>query len=97
MANNVKFIEDNNKMTIIDEGKEIELEILFTFEDTERFKKKYVLYMDPNDEDGNLNASIYDDEGNLYPIESDEEWEMVEEVFGAFVDESEGDEDEEEA
>ena len=34
-------------------------------------------------------ASIYDDEGKLFPIETPEEWEMVEEVFQSFMAESE--------
>ena len=33
---------------------------------------------------GKFYASIYDDDGKLLPIETDEEWEMVEEVLGAF-------------
>ena len=31
----------------------------------------------------------YDDEGNLLPIETDEEWAMVEEVLGAFGEDEE--------
>ena len=37
-------------------------------------------------------AAIFDDEGGLFPIETPEEWELVEEVFQSFV--SEEDEDE---
>ena len=32
---------------------------------------------------------IYDDAGQLFPIETPEEWEMVEEVFQSFMAESE--------
>ena len=34
-------------------------------------------------------ASCYDDQGNLYPIESEEEWEMVEEVINTFAEDEE--------
>jgi len=79
---------EDNKLVVIDEkGNEIEMEILFTFDDDAR-KKKYVIYFNPNDKEENLYASIYDDEGHLYPIEDDEEWDMVEEVIGTFMEEN---------
>lgn len=71
-----------------EEGKEVEMEILFTF-DNEELKKQYVLFKNNNDESDEIFASCYDDEGNLFPIESDSEWEMVEEVLGAFIEENE--------
>ena len=55
------------------------------FDDT---NKKYVIFEDPNDELGEVFAYSYDDEGNLSAIETDEEWEMVEEVLGAFSEEN---------
>ncbi|MGN1345085.1 MAG: DUF1292 domain-containing protein [Traorella sp.] len=79
---------DSNTLYIKDEnGKEIAYDILFTFEN-EQTKKQYVVFVDPNDEDGEVFASCYDEEGNLLPIETDEEWEMVEEVLGAFDEEN---------
>lgn len=78
---------DTNTLFIKDEtGKEIEMEILFTFDD-EGTGKQYVVFADPQDEEGEVFASCYDDEGNLLPIETDEEWAMVEEVLGAFGEE----------
>ena len=78
---------DSKTLYIKDEnGKEVAMDILFTFEN-EQTNKQYVLFMDPNDETGEVFASRYDDEGNLLPIETDEEWEMVEEVLGAFDEE----------
>lgn len=78
---------DSNTLFVKDEtGKEIEMEILFTFEN-EELKKQYVVFVDPSDEDGEVFASCYDDEGNLLPIETESEWEMVEEVLGAFNEE----------
>ena len=76
-----------NTMYVADEtGKEVRMEILFTFEANE---KKYVIFQNPEDEDGEVFASCYDDNGNLLPIETDEEWEMVEEVLGSFMEERE--------
>ena len=66
-----------------EDGKEMEMEILFTFENEEK-QRKYVVFSDPQDESGEVYASAYDEAGNLLPIESEEEWAMVEEVLGAF-------------
>ncbi len=79
-----------NKINVVDDqGNEIEFEVLFTFDD-EDSGKKYVLYYDPTQEETNVFASIYDDEGKLFEIETPEEWEMIEEVFQTFVANEEG-------
>lgn len=81
-------ILDNDTIIVTDEeGNEQEVEILFTFESDEG--KKYVLYFDPKEEEPYVNASIYDDEGGLFPVESVEEWDMIEEVFNTFMAEDE--------
>lgn len=77
------MLESNTLFVRDEDGAEMEMEILFTFED-EATKKKYVVFQDPQDEDGEAFASAYDEDGNLLPIESDSEWQMVEEVLGAF-------------
>ena len=78
---------DSTRLVVIDdEGKEIEMEILFTFEDDSR-TKQYVLYTNPLDEEGEVFASSYDNEGHLFPITDEAEWQMVEEVFAAYTDE----------
>lgn len=78
---------ETNSLFVNDEyGNEVKMEILFTFEDESR-GKKYVLFMEPENESGEVFASAYDDQGNLLPIETDEEWAMIEEVLGAFQDE----------
>ncbi len=82
----------DNKITIYDEaGNEVEnLEILFEFESDDQ---NYVLLHDPNSESGEVMAFKYDSEdqgeGKLMPIETDQEWDMIEEVLGAFEDEQE--------
>lgn len=85
------MLETNTLFVRDESGKEVEMEILFTFED-EATKKKYVVFEDPNDEDGEVFASAYDDEGNLLPVETDSEWQMIEEVLGAFSAEEENEE-----
>lgn len=80
---------DNEVMTfkvISDEGKEIECEVLFTFE-SEETKKNYIVYTDNSiDEEGNVRvfASIYnpdEPETKLLPIETDKEWKIIETIL----------------
>lgn len=80
---------DSNCLYVKDEnGNEKKFIILFTF-DNDETKKQYVVYQDLQNDSGDVYASIYDDKGNLYPIESDEEWDMVEEVINTFVEDEE--------
>ena len=80
---------EENKMYVIDDaGNEIEMEILFTFANEES-GKNYVLFLNPQDDSDEVFVASYDEEGNLAEVTSEEEWTMVEEVFGAFVDEQE--------
>ena len=77
------MLESNTLYVHDEDGKEMEMEILFTFENEEK-QRKYAVFSDPQDESGEVYASAYDEAGNLLPIESEEEWAMVEEVLGAF-------------
>ncbi len=81
-------MEANKIQVIDDQGNEKEFEVLFTF-NNEELGKQYVLYYDTTVEEPSVFASIYDDAGQLFPIETPEEWEMVEEVFQSFMAESE--------
>ncbi|MCI8850776.1 MAG: DUF1292 domain-containing protein [Erysipelotrichaceae bacterium] len=83
LESNTLYVNDEN-------GNEMELEILFTFENDE-IGKKYVVFADPQDESGEVYASAYDEAGNLLPIETDAEWSMVEEVLGAFSQDEDSD------
>ncbi len=71
---------------INDEGKEIDCEVLFTFESDET-KKNYIVYTDNTiDEEGNTKvyASIYnpgEDETKLLPIETEKEWKIIETIL----------------
>lgn len=84
-----------NKIIVVDDNdKEIEMEILFTFE-SEELGRQYVLYLNPEDETGEVFASAYTEEGDLLEISDEKEWAMIEEVFESFVIKSEEDEEEE--
>ena len=69
-----------------DNGKEIECEVLFTFESDET-KKNYIVYTDNTiDDDGNTKvyASVYnpnEEETKLMPIETDKEWKIIETIL----------------
>ncbi len=69
-----------------DEGKEVECEVLFTFE-SEETKKNYIVYTDnTTDEEGNTKvyASIYNPneaETKLLPIETEKEWKIIETIL----------------
>ena len=82
---------------INDEGKEIECEVLFTFESDET-KKNYIVYTDNTvDEEGNTKvyASIYNpdqDETKLLPIETDKEWKIIETILEELQNEIQGNE-----
>lgn len=78
---------DSNSIYVKDEnGNEKRMTILFTF-DNEVTKKQYVVFQDPEQDE--VYASAYDENGQLLPIETDEEWEMVEEVINTFVEDNE--------
>lgn len=80
-------MSESNKIIITeDDGTEVEMEILFTFDDDSR-NKSYVLFTDPKDDEGEVFACSYDDNGTMIPVEDPKEWEMIEEVFGTFVEE----------
>lgn len=82
-------MEDTNIMTITDEsGQEKEVEIILTFED-DKNNKTYVLFRDVNADDGNVYAYSYDEDGNMNDIIDEAEWEMCQEVLGAFLEEDE--------
>ena len=76
-----------NSFTMIDEnGKEIEYDVLFTFESDET-KKNYIAYTDnTKDENGNIQvyASTYDSEDpetKLEAITTDKEWKVIETIL----------------
>ncbi|WP_243386229.1 DUF1292 domain-containing protein [Bacillus kexueae] len=87
------------QITIIDEeGNEQLCEVLFTFEN-EQFGKSYVLYYpvgaeEDENEEIEIHASSFvpneeGENGELKPIETEEEWDMIEEMLNTFLDDEE--------
>ena len=81
--------EKKGIFTIVnDEGKEIECEILFTF-DSDETKTSYIVYTDNTlDEEGSTKvyASVYDPTGQnpaLMPIETEKEWLVIENILSS--------------
>ncbi|MFH0993493.1 MAG: DUF1292 domain-containing protein [bacterium] len=75
-----------------EEGKEINCEIIMTF-NSDEFAKSYVVYQVVGDETGEYFAASYNpddgDEGKLGQIESEAEWDFVEEVLESYLDDLE--------
>ena len=80
-------LKDNQIIIEDDDGQEHLMEILFTYDHEER-GKSYVFFFDPDNEEEVLVMS-YNDEGELFPIDDDEEYEEIEEVFNAFEEDPE--------
>ena len=92
--------EKKNKFIVInDEGKEIECEVLFTFE-SEETNKNYIVYTDNTmDEIGNIKvyASIFDpnnENTKLEPIETEKEWKIIENILETLQEEAKKETDE---
>ncbi|MEH7354212.1 DUF1292 domain-containing protein [Neobacillus drentensis] len=89
---------EDRYITLIDEnGDEQLFEILFTF-DSDEFEKSYVFFypVGANEDEEEIDILTYayiptEDGGfgELMEIETDEEWDMVEEVFNTFNEEQE--------
>ncbi|ASV68906.1 DUF1292 domain-containing protein [Cytobacillus sp. FSL W7-1323] len=87
-----------NNITVVDEeGNEQLCEVLFTF-DSEEFGKSYVLYYpigaDEDEEEVEIHASAFvpsedNTDGELMPIETDEEWDLIEEMLNTFLENEE--------
>lgn len=83
---------DTNLFTIIDEeGVSHEMEIILTF-DNEETGKSYVLFTDPNDEEGSVYCGTYTEDGDIEQLgeDAEDELNMCEEVLGAWMAEQEG-------
>lgn len=85
-------MEEKMTFTVTDEeGKQLEFEVLFTFQSDET-KKDYIVYTDnTTDEEGNTRvyASIYEptedgkikENTKLTPIETENEWKIIETIL----------------
>jgi uncharacterized protein YrzB (UPF0473 family) len=84
------MMEEKTFTVIDEEGNEVLYEVVLTFKSDET-GKSYVIYKLPGEEEEEVFAAIYDEDakdgGNLIQIESEEEWDMVEEVLNTFLEE----------
>lgn len=86
-----------NQLVFVDENQnEVLCDILFTYE-SEEFGKSYVFFspVSSEDEDGNREVAVAsfkqteEGMGELEPVETDEEWDLLEEVLASYIDDSE--------
>ncbi|SFD56691.1 Uncharacterized protein YrzB, UPF0473 family [Lentibacillus persicus] len=92
-------LEENERIIIPDEnGEEHLFEVLFTF-DVDKTGHSYLAVVpaeQKEDEEVEVYAFRYEEEEkneddlSLFPIDSDDEWEMVEEVLHTLIDEENG-------
>lgn len=75
---------DNTLIVVDEDGKEIEMNIYFTFDMND---KQYVVVYQKDQEDI-LYSFRYDEQGNLYPVDDEEELAMIEEVIYAYEEEN---------
>ena len=79
-------IKNEKQMVVTDnEGKEHLMQILFTYDNEER-GTSYVFFYDTEDQSEEVVVMRYLESGELEPIEDDEEYDEVEEVFNAWQD-----------
>lgn len=79
-------IKNEKQMVVTDnKGKEHLMQILFTYDNEER-EASYVFFYDTEDPNEEVIVMRYLESGELEPIEDDEEYDEVEEVFNAWQD-----------
>ena len=82
----MEFEKQTQMIVTDDQNKEHRMQILFTSENKER-GAQYVFFYDTEDPEQNVIVMRYEgelDSGELFPIEDDEEYDEVEEVFNAW-------------
>lgn len=81
-------IPEEKRLEVIDENGDTQIfEIVLTFHSDE-LNKSYVVYKEPGDSDEVFAASFNEEEkdgGQLSAIETDEEFDMIEEVLNTFL------------
>ncbi|MGE4571895.1 MAG: DUF1292 domain-containing protein [Candidatus Izemoplasmatales bacterium] len=85
-------IHDDTLVLTDELGNEITAKIILTFE-SEEFNKSYVVYQLDDEDEEEYHAASFNpedgDEGTLGQIETDEEWDLIEEVLESFLEEDE--------
>ena len=92
--------QKDNMITLVDnEGNQKEFQIMMTIDGQEQFGKNYLIVAPAEEQEGEeielLTFSFVPSEedasqGTLSPIEDEQEWAMVNDIFGQFVSENEG-------
>ena len=93
-----KLLNDEQLSFTDENGNEVLCDIIFTYH-SEEFGKDYVFFaqVGGEDEDGKVEVGVASyiptngAIGELNAVESDEEWDMLEEVFNSYMEESECD------
>ena len=79
-----QILNDKQMIITLDNGEEVLLNILFTYENEVRKKTYVFVYEDEHEDD--VMAYIYDENSHsLSEIEDDDEYDEVEEVFNTFM------------
>jgi len=98
MAERDELLEEENKITLIDdEGNEKEFTVLLTFH-SDDYDKDYVFYYDDSleDEDGEFEvyvSSFNEQDKTIDPVTDEKELDMIEEVYNSMMDEEEEDDE----
>ena len=89
-------MKDLEKQLVLrtDDGKEIKAEILFTHH-SEEFNKDYVVFLPEGDEQYSAASYVEEGpmEGELSPVESDEEWELLEDLLNDYFQNNDSEEE----
>jgi len=80
-------LKDNQMLVTDEDGKEVVVNILFTYDNEER-NSSYVIFSPANDDDS-VFAMKYNEDHELIYIEDEEELDEVQEVLDAFLEEKE--------
>ena len=85
-------LNDNQLLVVDENGNETLCEIIFTFE-SEATGKKYVVFQPVDNETGEVSAASYiekeNGEGSLEPIETDEEWDLIQDALNDYLEQEE--------
>ncbi|MFE5323305.1 DUF1292 domain-containing protein [Paenibacillus sp. NPDC056579] len=100
MSKDEQLQEDELDIIVIpdDDGNEEEFEVVARFE-VDGSEKKYIMVVpvDADEESDEVYAFRYEEDGDdlqLYTIDDEEEWNIVEETFNTLMDEAADDEEE---
>ncbi|MDE7161782.1 MAG: DUF1292 domain-containing protein [Anaeroplasmataceae bacterium] len=84
-------MEDRTLVLTMGDGKEVTCDILFTYH-SDQFNKDYVIFQPRGEEQ--LSAASYvedgDGKGSLQAVESEEEWDMLEELVNDYYGDQQG-------